>query len=942
MPPLLPRPSRRSIRTTLCALSLALGALTWPASANPVAASRSYDEALKSFGKADHAAAAIHLKNALQADNKMLAAHLLLGKVLSAMGEYKAAEASFEEALKLGVSRAEVAPLLGPVYLQLGEPRKVLELVTAQESQPVARAQSLTLRGAALAMSGSLTQAAEHFADARRLDPQSAAPYLAEAPILLRSGEVEKARLSALKATELAPGNSFAWFQLASIQHARGDLNGALASLDKALAIAPKHVDSLVSRAMVLVALGRRAEAEKLLTFLKTERVKEPRASWVRGMLERADGQAERAKGEFADAVGMIDAMGPALRNGSDPLLMAGALSHYHLGNTEKAREYLSALLGRNSKHLAAQLLMASILVDAEDFSRAMPLLEGLNRSTPDNPEVLHLLGKVYMGRGQLTLAVELLEKATRASGGNAALRDLSLTQLALGRAQQGQSNLEKAYARNPKDLAAGMELAVHYARTGQGAKAVQVAESVLKTAPADPSLLNFVGNIKGRIGDRKGQRAAYQAALDKSPAFRPVILNMGWLDMDEGRFDAARQRLEAYLKGEARDHEAVMQLGVIEQRARRSEVALQHFQRADSMQAKDPRPGLAVIETLLSLRQADQALAAAKGLTARFPDRLDVQLLAARAYAAAGNPALMRATLSQASKLAGYDVDALNEVARNQLRAGILDGASYTVGKALQTRPDDVGALLLQVEVAAARRAAPAEIDKAMAPLLAKHPSHPGTQTTVGHIAMSRGQFAKAIASYRSVFERAPSTQNALLLAQALLAAKDADKALAHLQAWVAKNPADGVARRALADTFAASGKVQQAKASYGELLKADPGNEELMAAYAQVLRRLDDPAAVAMAEKAYKLAPRNLTLADGYGWMLVQTGQAEAGIRVLREARLRDPNHPAVRWHLAAALAKVGRQGEAKDELQAALAAGLAVPQDVDAARLRADLGL
>lgn len=932
-------PHRLSV-WTLAALLLLAPAL--PSAANPAAASKAYDAAQQAFAKEDLPAAAIHLRNALQADGKMLAAHLLLGRVLSGLGEYKAAEASFEEALKLGVSRAEVAPLLGPVYLQLGEPRKVLDLVEATGTQPAARAQALTLRGAALAMSGSVVQAQELFAEARKLDPKSASPYLAEAPILLRAGDSERARQAALRATELAPGNSFAWFQLASIQHARGDLNAALASLDKALAISPKHVDSIVSRAMVLLALGRRAEAEKLLVFLKTERVKEPRASWLRGMLARADGQAERAKADFSEAVGMIDAMGPALRNSSDPLLMAGALSHYHLGNREKAREYLSALLGRNAKHGAAQLLLATILVEAEDFARAQPMLESLNRSTPDNPEVLHLLGRVFMGRGQLQLAAETLEKAARLNGGDQALRDLSVTQLALGQSQLGQANLEKAFARNPKDLAAGMQLAVHYARSGQGARAVQVAETVLKAAPDDPSLLNFLGNIKGRIGDRKGQRAAYQAALDKAPTFRPVLLNMGWLDMDEGRYDAARQRLESYLKGEAKDHEAVMQLGVIEQRARRPEVALQHFERADSMQAKDHRPGLAVIETLLALRRPDQALAAAKGLSARYPDHLEVQLLAARAYGTAGNATLTKATLAQATKLAGYDPGALVEVARQQLRAGLLDAAAYSVGKALQARPDDVGALLMQVEIAAARRSGPAEVDKALAAVVAKHPNHPGTLTTQGHVALARGQAAKAVSSYRAAFERAPNTQTALLLAQALLAAKEDEKALAHLQAWAAKQPADGHARRALADALLVTGKVPAAKAAYAELLKAEPSNEELLAAYAQVLRRLNDPGALAIAEKAYRLAPQNLNLADGYGWMLVQAGQLDAGVRVLREARLRDPSQAAVRWHLAAALAKAGRKAEARDELQAALGADLAPPPDLDGARLKAELGL
>ena len=66
-------------------LVLALfGLLPMAASANPATASKAYDAGVQAYGRQELPAAAIHLKNALQADSKMLAAHLMLGKVLSA------------------------------------------------------------------------------------------------------------------------------------------------------------------------------------------------------------------------------------------------------------------------------------------------------------------------------------------------------------------------------------------------------------------------------------------------------------------------------------------------------------------------------------------------------------------------------------------------------------------------------------------------------------------------------------------------------------------------------------------------------------------------------------------------------------------------------------------------------------------------------------------
>jgi hypothetical protein len=144
-----------------------------------------------------------------------------------------------------------------------------------------------------------------------------------------------------------------------------------MAAFDRALALNAKHVDARISRA----AAADRAEPRKgsragtgPAQGLGRDRAAGVLPAWLVGRSQRAT--LATAKAEFAEAVGLIDAMPPAVRLGSEPLLMAGALSHRALGNLEKAREYLEAVLGRNGRHYAAQLLLASILVEAWRVSR--------------------------------------------------------------------------------------------------------------------------------------------------------------------------------------------------------------------------------------------------------------------------------------------------------------------------------------------------------------------------------------------------------------------------------------------------------------------------------------------------------------------------------------------------------------------------------------------
>jgi predicted Zn-dependent protease len=75
-----------------------------------------------------------------------------------------------------------------------------------------------------------------------------------------------------------------------------------------------------------------------------------------------------------------------------------------------------------------------------------------------------------------------------------------------------------------------------------------------------------------------------------------------------------------------------------------------------------------------------------------------------------------------------------------------------------------------------------------------------------------------------------------------------------------------------------------------------------------ANVLLRQGDATALTC-RQAHRLAHR-MRQSDTLGWVLVHQGQTDLGLRHLRDARLRDPQDPEIRYHLAAALARAGRK--------------------------------
>jgi putative PEP-CTERM system TPR-repeat lipoprotein len=913
-------------------------ALAVQASPKSVAA---YDDAAQRLEKGDLAGAVVQLKNALQDDRQMLAAHLLLGKTLLRLGELKAAEASFEAALRLGVNPSEVVLPLGQLYLQLGEGHKLLAQVQATDLPARQQAEVLTLRGMAQMQTGDSAKALVSFAEARRADAGSAAPYLAEAPVLLRNGDREKARAMLLKAGELAPTTPAPWYALGDLLDKSGDTPGALAQFDKALGLDAKFIEARLARAGLLLKLGRDGQAVQDLDALKAQAVKDPRIPYLRGVLAGRRNDAVAATTAFGEAVSLINPMVPTLLAGNESLLMAGALSNRALGNRQKARELLEILLGRNARHTTALMLAADMALEANDLTRALPLVEQLQKLMPDDPDVLYLRGTLEMSRKRLAQASEYFERAVAGKPSPDNLRELGLVQLGLGRQGEGLANLEKVFATNPKDTRAGVQLAMTYARLGDAAKALPVAETLVKNEPGNLAMVNFLANVKGRLGDKPVARVLWNKVLAQDGAFRPAVINLSWLDIEEGRFDMARTRLMQALSRNGQDPDLLYELGTLEARARRPAEALRYWQRADEGQRNDIRPGVAMLETLVGLRQFEKAQVLAKNLSGRYPDRLEVVLAQARVQMASGDKLGARQSLRDATRLGDNLPDVQTQIGRMNMALGQLDDAAYNVRKAQQVRPGDLASLVMQVEIDF-RRGDSAAVDVALKALVARHPTAVPTLLTRGNVALARKQASPALADFEAAMSREPSTMTALMLSRAQVALGQTDKAMAGLAAWSAKQPGDRMARIALAELQALAGQGSEAIKSYKQLLQQSPDDAPLAAAYASLLYRTNDPGALVAAQRAAALAPADAAIQDLAGWVQVQRGDLPGGLQRLRDARLRSPTNGDIRVHLAYALSKAGQKAEAKTELLAALSGAHKPSASPELSALKTELGV
>lgn len=906
--------------TLFVVASIAVLLAAMPAHADSAAASRFYEDGLKRFEARDVDGAIIQLKNALQQDRDMLAANLLLARAYLSEGDIGPAEVAFREALRLGVSRAEVAVPLARIYLLQGRGKVLLDTIPADGLPSATRLEVLTLRGLAYAALAQRNEAALSFAEARALSPDSPIPLAAEVPMLIASGEMKLARERAELAVQRGPDHAPAFNARGSVAHSGGDLAAAMKDYERAIELDPGLIDAVVAHAGILVDLGRNDEAEAALSVIKGGAV-EPRASYLLALLADRGGDAVKAREYLAEAASLVDALPPEWVEGHEQLLMVGALAHHAGGQLEKAKAYLDVIVTRYPNNLGARKLLASISFEMKDYARATGLLEHVLRYQPADAQALYLLGRINLAQRRYAKASELLERAAE-SGGVQAQAMLGFSRLAEGDVVRATRDLQAAFDKAPGDVVVANALANTLLRSGDAKGALDVARRSAETASGNPLAFNLLGTVRLANGDAAGARAAFDNALKLQPDYISVRLNLARLDIAEGRPEPARALYAEMLKKNRTDHIAMYESGLLEQRLGNVTGAIRWFEKAVAERPDDVAAGLALIRAKAANGDHAGAQEAAKALASRRNADLGVLEALTESSIRVGDMRAAQQTLRDMTRLAGFDTPTLVRIGYLQLQTGAPGEASYSAQKAIQGKPGDEAALVLDVEAALADTKGDSDIVKEkLAMLRAAHPSRPSGLRLQGDYAVRLKQYAEAEKAYAEAFRLSPSFELLQRRASMAVVLGKPKSVVPDVQAWIKERGAEAPAREMLAELWMRDGDWKAAREAYERLVADGLVSANVLNNLANVLITTGEGAPVAVAEKAYALAPADVGVVDTLGWAYARAGRLDEGLRHLRDARLRAPEEPEIRWHLGYALAKLGRIEDARTELQAAL---------------------
>ena len=917
-------------------------AVAWASPAGAVSdkASRFYDDALARQERQDPIGAIIQLKNALQADPNMLAAHVLLGKLLLSVSDPVAAEVEFKTAQSLGVDRAEIeVPMAQALYAQ-GRFNEVLSRSVPNELPKNVRLQLLLIRGSAMGDLNDARGAARAFDEARAIDPNAVEILQAEASQALRLGNAARADSMSAQAVAKAPNSADAWAVRGAALIAVKKQAEALEAFNRALAINPREHQARLAKVDVLIELNRDAEAAKELEVMRGYVSNDPRAAYMSSVIAARRGDGAAVARELGEVVKVIDTIPPEIRNRRAQLLLLDGMAHYGLHNSEKARASFENFLRLQPDHPGANRMLAAVYLGEGEPSRAAGVLESYMKRAPYDTQAMLLLANAYMAQKRYAQASNLLQQALNQGATDPGLRSgLGAALAGQGQGSDALIHLRAAFEARPDDPSTGATLAVLLIQTGDGKGAQAVMQRVVANRPKDVIAQNLLGAACLLNGDRACARKAFEAALAVDPNFATPQLNLARLDVTDGKVEAGRARLTRLLKMQPNNADALVDLALIDLRAGRRDEALRGFERAVGAAPRNTRAVQLFVDQLLSRGEFSRATEVARLAVASQPENVSLLILLARTRMAAGELDKARDTLVDVRKLVEYDPAMLVEVARLQIQANDLRGAAYSIDKALQAQADNYPALAMQAELAQ-RSGDLATAERIGKRLNEKYPQRSAGQHVLGDVALARGQMQSGLSLHRAAFTREPNADSALRVFQAYMFAGEPARGVTFLQEYQRGKPADKGLQVATMEGQLRAGDLKGARASLEALLKQGE-TADLLNNYALVLLQLGDPGALVAAEKAWKLAPGEPKFVDTYGWVLARSGQMDRGLSLLRDARLRDPRNPEVRFHLAWTLTKLGRSREAKEEL-GPYADALRTGATTEVAGLMRDLGL
>lgn len=880
-----------------------------------------FSDAQSHFDKGDFRAAVIQLKNHLRASPSDASARILLGRTYLKLSAGADAEKEFRYAERHGVHKSVIALPFARAFLIQRKFTELLDKYKPDSGRIGDEPDLLAVRGDAQLGLARWAEARKSYDEAIRQAPRAIEPLLGFARLHLALRKSEEASGYVARVLQFEPNNVEARHLSGEIHRRLSRHELAIEQFDRALVSEPNHLAARMGRAIALIELKRFGEARSDVAFARQASPTNPWPNYLLALILTNSGDASGAKSAMADAEAIVSNSKRAISTDHEPTLLAAAVVYTALGRVDDALIYIKRYIKHVPTNVSARKLHARLLLRKGNLSQAIKELKAVEDIAGDDVDFYNIYGMAHIWAKQYDKAMALFEKATTLRPNDPDLQTkLAVGRLATGLVDRAIDGLTAVTRRKKPYKQADLLIGMIHLKNHAYQSAMAAANQVLARAPKNVIALEMAGMAHVGKGEIELARERFGQVIEIAPSYRTVRFRLASLERQMGRLDAATAHYDAILKTDPENTRALYESALIAEQENQAEKALSRLKILVQIDNRHVTARVKIVNLLMRLRRGDEALKTATSFAAAAPGNFKLKFAKARVEFALGNFSTASATLRDstepASKLKTGAARALVQVANLLYLARDIEGATETLRQAIARDPKYLPAVeaLLKLAIRKGRLDEAEEIVRQYR--LARPEPHLEVMLE-GDLLAGQGRFAEAALRYEQALVKNRNTSLIIRLFNARQRTGNGLEALQILRSWLRENPGDGVAHRSLAAHLMAFKHYDEATKHHEALLKKSPDDAGLINNLALLYHRNGDTRALVLAKKAYQLAPREPAMLDTYGWLLVLDGQAETGLKYIRDARVRSASDPRIMYHHAVALTRVGRENDAREEL-------------------------
>jgi putative PEP-CTERM system TPR-repeat lipoprotein len=763
----------------------------------------------------------------------------------------------------------------------------------------------------------------------------SASTRLSRGQQALESGNLAAALADARTVVEKDAGNAQGWLLLAKVSLKYGDTDDALKDLERARSAGASAPELRATRDQALLRARRFEELVSQPAATPDEEVIRAKALEALGRRDEAEELLRKILAQDADH--------------ADARLLGVRLMLVK-GQESAATESLDKLLADRPEFSEAQMLSGRMKLSAGDLPAALDAFQkaeaGAARqlTLPEYVAVLTALVETQLAAGKPDAAAAALDKMQKVAP-QARMKDYLSARISLaqGDASTAVATLQRLLAKDPSQSQPQARLLLGAALMQQGS--IEQARTELSALIADQPENIEARKLMARLLLSQGDPQAAQRILTELPEGVQSTPTADWMRSAILSMSGERAESLAVLEQAAKADSAnvPLQLDLVRSylAAGRREDAARVLQAVPAQRSGRTGKQLLVLTQVMGQtnEQMQRTLAA---LTSQNPDDSELRIIAGQYLVQLGDlpgaSTQFQAALAKTPQLA----DAHLGLAGVAMRQGDFNAAQAQLKQVIQSEPGNERGYLALAAIAAkqndakaargwleqaigaqpaavAARLALAELsykekqgaaaEALLAQAITVARDKPATTQRAGDIQLRAAQFDKAAATFERAFEQRPSGELALRLYAARRALKQAAPE-SILRQWLQRQPADPLTRAALAEYLLQNDQTREAIAEYEQLTR-QISSPALLNNLAWAYQKVGDARAESTAKRAYDGAPTNASIADTYGWILLEKGRAAEALPVLTKAAAAQPDNAEIQAHLKRARDLAGKNG-------------------------------